>query len=75
MANIDRESYSVLRYGGASQRRACAELGVSFGRSEFLEMRLQRRRGAGSDAMRPSFARHAAHVAAVMAEGGYPVLR
>lgn len=34
-----------------------------------------RRRGGGPgpDAMRPSFARHAAHVRAVLGEGGYPV--
>jgi hypothetical protein len=35
---------------------------------------LRRSRGAGPDAMRPSFARHGQHVAAVMGAGGYPAL-
>jgi hypothetical protein len=30
--------------------------------------------GAGPDPMRPRFARHEAHVAAVIGQGGYPVL-
>jgi hypothetical protein len=34
-----------------------------------------RRGGAGPDAMRPRFARHETHAAAVLAAGGYPVLR
>ena len=75
MANIDPESYSVLRHGGASQARACAELGVSFGRGEVLESLFRGvRGGSGADAMRPRFARHAQHVAAVLAAGGYPAI-
>jgi hypothetical protein len=75
MENIDRECYSALRHGGASRERACAELGVSSGRGEVLEaLFLRRSRGPGPEAMRPSFARHDRHVAAVLAAGGYPVL-
>ena len=71
-----QETYAVLRYGGASMARACAEIYVSSGRGMVLEAIFQvRRPGAGGDAMRPRFARHAAHVAATTAAGGYPALR
>jgi len=76
MANIDQSSYTVLRCGGASQARACAELGVSIGRGQTLEALFRGRRGGrGPDAMWPRFARHEPHVASVLAAGGYPVLR
>lgn len=75
MENIDRETYSVLRHSGASQARACAELGVSSGRGLVLEALLHvARPGAGCDRERPRFARHDRHVADVLAAGGYPVL-
>lgn len=74
MANIEQDGYSALRHGGAPQARACAELGVSSGRGQLLEAWFRRRGGGpGSDAMRPSFARHAAHVRAVLRAGGYPI--
>ena len=76
MVNIDPNGYLVLRFGGASQARACAELGVNSGRSEALEARFLRMRGgAGADAMRPRFARHERHVQAVLEAGGYPAIR
>lgn len=76
MANIDQQTYSALRQGGAPRARACAELGVSFGRSETLEREFRRRRPcAAGDAMQPRFARHDRHVAMVLAAGGFPVLR
>ena len=75
MANIEQQTYEVLRYGGASVTRACTEMGVSSGRSLSLEAHFHvRRPGTGADAMRPKFARHAAHVKRVMAGGGYPTL-
>lgn len=71
------QTYSVLRHGGASRARACAELGVPFDYSGALEARFQVRRPGqhGGDAMRPRFARHGRHVAAVRAAGGFPALR
>ena len=75
MANIEQQTYEVLRYGGASVARACAEMGVSSGRSTALEAIFQvRRPGSGTDAMRPRFARHVTHVKRVRAAGGYPAL-
>jgi hypothetical protein len=75
MENIDPNGYSVLRFGGASQARACAELGVNSGRGQALEARFLRVRGGeGADAMRPRFARHAKHVEAVLSAGGYPAM-
>lgn len=71
MANIDVINYSVLRCGGASHARACAELGVSSGRGSVLEAQFSRRR---SEDPRPRYARCARHVRAVLAAGGYPVL-
>lgn len=75
MANLQQETYSVLRYGGATRARACAECCVSSGRSFQLEAHFRiRRPGVGTDAMRPKFARHEAHVERVLAFGGYPKL-
>ena len=68
-------TYDVLRYGGASPERAQSELGLSPARGCELEARVgARRAGPPGDAMRPRFARHGRHVAAVLAAGGYPVL-
>ena len=74
MMNIGRSDYAVLRYGGASQARACAELGVKSGRASQLEAGFRRATAGGPDPMRPAFARHARHVAAVLKAGGYPEL-
>ena len=75
MAHFVHESYSVLRQGGASQARACAELGVKSGREVVLEAVFQALRpGKGGTGGRPRFARHTQHVADVLAAGGYPAL-
>lgn len=67
--------YAALRHGGAPAWRACAELGLPVKRGERLEKLFQARRGGGpDDAMRPRYAKHGRHVAAVLAGGGYPVL-
>jgi len=71
MANIEAINYSVLRFGGASMGRACAELGVNSGRGLLLEAQFRRR---DAEAVRPRYARHARHVRAVLAAGGFPVL-
>ena len=69
-------TYAALRHSGASQGRACAELGLAADRGRQLEALFRvPRPGQGVDAARPRFARCAAHVAAVAAAGGYPVLR
>ncbi|WP_041373488.1 hypothetical protein [Phenylobacterium zucineum] len=69
------EAYANLRRGGASAGRATTELGLPPGKARVLEALFQARPpGRGADAMRPRFARHGAHVAAVLAEGGYPAL-
>lgn len=75
MEHTDHESYSVLRQGGASQARACAELGVNSGRGLLLEAAFQTARpGKGGGRGRPRFALHRQHVRSVAAAGGFPVL-
>ena len=70
-----QQAYAVLRHGGASQARARAELALSGAKAQALEALFRvRPPGRGMDAMRPRFARHAEHVAAVTAAGGFPVL-
>jgi hypothetical protein len=69
-------SYAALRWGGASRERARLELGLSPGRARQLEALFAvRHPGKDGSPMRPAFARHDAHVAAVVAAGGYPALR
>lgn len=67
-------SYAALRYEGAPPPRARAALGLTEPSAARLERLFQKKPGGGPDAMRPRFARHAGHVAAVLAEGGFPVL-
>lgn len=69
------QAYFTLRHGGAPPARACVELGLTSSRARRLEAQFAiRRPGERSDAMRPRFANHRAHVAAVLAAGGYPGL-
>ena len=58
-------AYAALRWGGASQGRAGAEMGLGAALLPDLEARFRRR------LRRP---RDAAHVKAVLAAGGYPAL-
>lgn len=68
-------TYAVLRQSGASRARAQAELGLTPDRGRQLEVWFRRPRpGAGCDSVRPRFARHDAHVTAVLRGGGYPEL-
>jgi hypothetical protein len=67
-------SYAALRYQGVCPSRASATLELPAARAERLERLFLARPGGGIDPMRPRFALHGAHVAAVMAQGGYPVL-
>jgi hypothetical protein len=70
-----RSSYAVLRRGGASPLAASAQLALEPRLARRLEMLFRSRvsRGGGEEAQ-PRFARHEAHVAAVMAQGGFPSL-
>jgi len=69
-------SYAALRYGGASPVRAQAELAITAAHAGKLEAIFKvARPGKMLDRMTPRFADHLAHVAAVAAAGGYPVLR
>ena len=67
-------SYAALRYEGVPPPRARETLGLEDATAARLEQLFQARPGGGDDPMRPAFARHAAHVKAVMGEGGYPAL-
>lgn len=68
-------AYEALRRGGASRSLAQRDLRLSSLAAARLEAAFQGRaaRGGGDSAL-PRFARHAQHVAAVMAEGGFPAL-
>jgi hypothetical protein len=74
LLTLASRSYAVLRYEGAPPPRAREALGLAEATAASLERLFQARTGGGDDLMRPRFARHAAHVAAVLAEGGYPVM-
>jgi hypothetical protein len=67
-------SYAALRYEGAPPPRAQAALDLSPATAARLERLFRARPGGGADAMRPRFARHSAHVRAVLAQGGFPLL-
>jgi hypothetical protein len=66
-------SYAAARHGGAPPDFVAVELALPPETAVKLE-RLFQRRGGGVHAMKPRFARHESHVAAVLAEGGYPAL-
>jgi len=67
-------SYATSRHGGAPPDLVQVELDLPPETAARLERLFRARPGGGADAMRPRFARHAAHVRAVVALGGYPVL-
>ncbi|HEY8003832.1 MAG TPA: hypothetical protein VIE16_06360 [Phenylobacterium sp.] len=67
-------SYAACRHGGAPPELAQVELDLPRETAQRLERLFLARPGRGGDAMRPRFARHETHVAAVQARGGYPVL-
>lgn len=74
MENIDPQAYCVLRLGGAAATRACAELGVRIGRGDALEHHFRTRR-RDQDDVKPARGGDGEHVRAVIAAGGFPVLR
>jgi len=71
----DASHYAALRRGGASASATRLQLGLGEAEASRLEavFQAQALRGSGEDRP-PRFARHERHVAAVMAEGGFPAL-
>jgi hypothetical protein len=74
-APATQSDYATLRQGGAPPNSARAQLSIPAHRAARLEahFRAQAARGMG-DVEQPRFARHERHVAAVMAQGGFPAL-
>jgi hypothetical protein len=68
---IASAAYAALRQGGAPPAHASAQLGLGHRVGRELETWFRTRRGG---VVRPCFARHDRHVAAVLAAGGFPVL-
>ncbi len=68
----DGQDYAALRQSGTSPGRARTQLGLEGWQARRFETLFRKRtaRGAG-DSQLPKFARHDAHVAAVLAAGGF----
>ncbi|WP_374344799.1 hypothetical protein [Phenylobacterium sp.] len=68
----DGQDYAALRQTGTSPARAKLQLRLAQTDAERMErlFRARAARGVG-DSQSPKFARHEAHVAAVMAQGGF----
>jgi len=71
---LARASYYACRHSGAPPELAQVELALPPETAARLEQLFRSRPGGGADPMRPRFARHGAHVQAVLSEGGYPAL-
>ena len=71
---LAKASYAAYRYGGDPPALVQVQLELPPEAVVRLERLFLADPGQGAEAMRPAFARHEAHVAAVRAEGGYPVL-
>jgi hypothetical protein len=67
-------SYAACRHGGIPPDVACVQLELPAATAAQLERLFLRRASGGANAMRPRFARHAAHVRATLSEGGFPAL-
>lgn len=66
------QDYAALRQSGTSPLRARTQLGLEDWRARRLEKLFQARTSRGrGDSQLPKFARHDAHVAAVLAAGGF----
>jgi hypothetical protein len=66
--------YAACRHGGSPPDIVRVQLDLPAETAAELERLFRARPGGGPGLMRPRFAQHAAHVDAVMAEGGYPAL-
>jgi hypothetical protein len=67
-------AYAALRRGGAPPTIAQAQLGLASNAGARLEAAFCAKVARGGGEAQPRFARHAAHVAAVLAQGGFPSL-
>ena len=69
---VDAQDYAALRQIGTPPQRARQQLGLAIGPARRFEAQFCKRlaRGAGGPQL-PKFARHEAHVAAVLAAGGF----
>jgi hypothetical protein len=65
------KDYAVLRQTGTPPVRARRMVGLGEGAARELEAAFQAGRNRPGDRERPKFARHGAHVAAVLREGGF----
>lgn len=69
----DLHHYLALRQGGAPAARAQSQMALAGSAAARLEGIFQARARVGAGEGRlPKFARHAAHVSAVMSAGGFP---
>lgn len=68
----DGQDYAALRQSGTSPLRARTQLGLEDWQGRRFEKLFRTRTGRGvGDSQLPKFARHEAHVAAVLAAGGF----
>jgi hypothetical protein len=68
-------TYAVLRRGGVSPGKARALMALEGRAADRLEAQFRTRAATGGgEEVQPRFARHEAHVAAVLAAGGFPSL-
>ncbi|HEY8615993.1 hypothetical protein [Phenylobacterium sp.] len=67
-------AYVALRRGGTPPAAARLQLGLMPIAALRLERTFQARKWRDPDALRPRFAHHRRHLAAVLAAGGFPVL-
>ena len=67
-------SYAACRHGGAPPELVAIDLALPPETAAHLERLFRARAGGGADPMKPRFARHTAHVRAVLNEGGFPAL-
>lgn len=66
------QEYAALRQTGTSPVRAQVELGLTAGQARRMEKAFRVKNASGvGDIQLPRFARHDAHVAAAMREGGF----
>jgi len=71
---LARASYAAYRYGGDPPALVQVQLDLPPEMTARLERLFLADPGHGTEAMRPRFADHGAHVEAVRAQGGYPRL-